>query len=120
LVYNPYRVNVGSIGIVDEEFDSMYISPAYVVFGVKEGLLNEYLYLVLSSDWFNPFLRAATSGSVRQNLTYDLLCELEIPLPDLDKQREIVIEWINLKEQQRKLKETMFDFKNNLSETILK
>jgi len=38
----------------------------------------------------------------------------------LDKQREIVIEWINLKEQQRKLKETMFDFKNNLSETILK
>ncbi len=120
LAYNPYRVNVGSIGIVEKEHDGMFISPAYIVFGVKESLLNEYLYLVLSSDWFNPFLRAATSGSVRQNLTFDLLGELEIPLPDLQKQKEIVNEWIKLKEQQQKLKETMFDFKSNLSKTILK
>lgn len=120
LVYNPYRVNVGSIGIVDEEFDGYYISPAYVVFGVREGLLNDYLYLVLSSEWYNPLLRAATSGSVRQNLTYDLLCELEIPLPDIEIQQQIVNEWLQLKEQQLKLKETMLNFKNNLSEKIIK
>lgn len=120
LVYNPYRVNVGSIGIVDEEFDGYYISPAYVVFGVTERLLNDYLYLVLSSEWYNPLLRAATSGSVRQNLTYDLLCELEIPLPDIEFQRQIVNEWLQLKEQQRKLKETMLNFKNSISEIILR
>jgi restriction endonuclease S subunit len=73
LTYNPYCVNVGSVGIVQDEYDNFYISPAYVVFGTKEGLLNEYIYLVLSSSWFNPYLRAATSGSVRQNLTFDLL-----------------------------------------------
>lgn len=120
LVYNPYRVNVGSIGIVDEEFDGYYISPAYVVFGVKQELLNDYLYLVLSSEWYNPLLRAATSGSVRQNLTYDLLCELEIPLPDMETQQQIVVEWLQLREQQRLLKETMLSFKNNLSEKIIK
>lgn len=95
LAYNPYRVNIGSIGIVQNEYDNFYISPAYVVFGVKEGLVNEYLYLVLSSDWFNPYLRATTSGSVRQNLTYDLLSQLKVPIPPLKIQREIVSNWRN-------------------------
>lgn len=30
--YNPYRINVGSIGWVPPEHDGAYISPAYVVF----------------------------------------------------------------------------------------
>jgi type I restriction enzyme M protein len=123
LTYNPYRVNVGSIGLVDEEFDNFYISPAYIVFGIKEEkteeLLKEYLYLVLSSDWFNPLLRAATSGSVRQNLTFDLLADLEIPIPNIEKQKEIVVNWLVLKTQEQKLKETLQNFKNDLSEMIL-
>ena len=90
LTYNPYRVNVGSIGIVQDEFDNFYISPAYVVFGAKATLLNEYLYLVLSSVWFNPFLRSATSGSVRQNLTYELLASLKIPITHIKTQQKIV------------------------------
>ena len=93
LTYNPYRVNVGSIGVVQSEYDNFYISPAYVVFGTKEGLLNEYIYLVLSSDWFNQYLRAATSGSVRQNLTFDLLSELKVPIPSLKIQEKIVSDW---------------------------
>jgi type I restriction enzyme M protein len=123
LAYNPYRINIGSIGLVDEEFDGFYISPAYIVFGIKEEktdeLLKEYLYLVLSSDWFNPLLRAATSGSVRQNLTFDLLADLEIPIPCIEKQKEIVDNWLALKRQEQKLKETLLKFKNNLSDTIL-
>jgi len=47
----------------------------------------------LKSDWFNPILRAATAGSVRQNLTYNLLETLEIPLPPLEEQRAIVARW---------------------------
>ena len=121
--YNPYRVNVGSIGLVSKDFDNFYISPAYIVFGIKEEknkeLLKEYIYLVLSSDWYNPILRAATSGSVRQNLTFDLLAELTIPLPPIEKQQEIVNEWLSLKEKERLLKETLFNFKQDLSKSIL-
>lgn len=123
LAYNPYRVNVGSIGLVGEEFDNFYISPAYIVFGIKEEkrntLLKEYLYLVLASSWYNPLLRAATSGSVRQNLTFDLLTELEIPLPNLEKQQEIVDQWLVMKAQEQELKENLINFKNNLSQSIL-
>ncbi len=104
LAYNPYRVNVGSIGIVQEEYNNFYISPAYIIFGVKEGLLNEYIYLVLSSSWFNPYLRAATSGSVRQNLTYDLLSQLKVPIPSIQIQKNIIKEWHNALKEAQKLK----------------
>ena len=99
LAYNPYRVNVGSIGIVQKEYDNFYISPAYVVFGVREGLLNEYIYLVLSSSWFSPYLCAATSGSVRQNLTFDLLSQLKVPVPPLAIQKKIVDGWHEAQKQ---------------------
>ena len=93
LVYNPYRINVGSIGIVPDAYNNFYISPAYVIFGTKEMLLNKYLYLILSSDWFNSILRASTSGSVRQNLTYDLLASLKIPIPPITVQKQIVSDY---------------------------
>jgi type I restriction enzyme S subunit len=92
--YNPYRVNVGSIGMVPPDLDKGYISPAYVVFSVaSEKLIPEFLELILPSHWYNPVLRATTAGSVRQNLTYDLLGSLAIPLPPLSIQRAIVARW---------------------------
>lgn len=92
--YNPYRVNVGSIGLVPPNLGGNYVSPAYVVFSVDQSRCDQrYLELVMRSDWFNPTLRAQTAGSVRQNLTFDLLCKLQIPLPPLPVQRKIVAEW---------------------------
>lgn len=93
-VYNPYRVNIGSIGIVPRELANNYVSPAYVVFSVKEHeILPKILELILQSKWFNLKLRSATAGSVRQNLTYELLKTLEIPVPPLNTQRSIVSRW---------------------------
>ena len=91
IFYNPYRVNVGSIGIVPQEFDGKFTSPAYVVFRTKKTeLLAEYLVFILKSSWFNAHLRANTKGSVRQNLSFESLCELKIPLPPLEIQNNIV------------------------------
>ena len=92
--YNPYRVNVGSIGLVPQEFHHKYTSPAYVVFRTKQDeLLSEYLLLVMKSDWFNEVLRAFTSGSVRQNLTFSLLGDLKVPLPLPEEQKKIIALW---------------------------
>ncbi|MFA6422225.1 MAG: restriction endonuclease subunit S [Candidatus Buchananbacteria bacterium] len=120
LTYNPYRVNVGSIGIVPDEYDNFYISPAYVVFGTKEGLLNEYIYLVLSSSWFNPYLRAATSGSVRQNLTLDLLSELNVPIPPLPTQKKIVEEWHKVRKQAEGLNKKAEEQEKEIDDFILR
>lgn len=113
IFYNPYRVNVGSIGIVPPEFDLKYTSPAYVVFKTDGmQLLSQYLVFVLKSTWFNVHLRANTKGSVRQNLSFEALCNLQIPLPPLEIQQEIVNKIQNiqdkikaLQEEEKKLKE---------------
>lgn len=41
IAYNPYRVNVGSIGIKKESLKNTYISNAYVVFSTKKELLPD-------------------------------------------------------------------------------
>lgn len=100
IFYNPYRVNVGSIGIVPPEFDLKYTSPAYVIFQTDETrLLSQYLVFVLKSAWFNEHLRAKTRGSVRQNLSFEALCDLQIPLPPLEVQKQIVAKIESIKAQ---------------------
>lgn len=90
IAYNPYRVNVGSIGIRREEHHYEYISPAYVVFSCKDGLMSEYVFLLMKTDLFNRIIRENTTGSVRQNLNYSILSNLQIPLPSLEEQNKIV------------------------------
>lgn len=90
IAYNPYRVNVGSIGIRTEEHLFEYISPAYVVFSCKTGLLPEFLFLLMKTDLFNKIIRENTTGSVRQNLNYSVLSNLQIPLPSLGEQNKII------------------------------
>jgi len=90
IAYNPYRINVGSIGVRKSEHLFEYISPAYVVFSCKENLLPEFLFLLFRTETFNKVINENTTGSVRQNLTVEILKNLEIPLPTLDEQRKIV------------------------------
>lgn len=106
IFYNPYRVNVGSIGIVPPEFDLKYTSPAYVIFQTDETrLLSQYLVFVLKSAWFNEHLRAKTRGSVRQNLSFEALCDLQIPLPPLEIQKQIVAKIQSIKAQIKALQD---------------
>lgn len=106
IFYNPYRVNVGSIGIVPKEFDKKFTSPAYVVFRTDETrLLAHFLIFILKSSWFNSYLRANTKGSVRQNLSFESLGDLQIPLPPLDIQNKIVAGIQNIQAKIKALKE---------------
>lgn len=90
LAYNPYRINVGSIGIKLEEQQNEYISPAYVVFSCNENLLPEFLFFLFKTNTFNNVIKESTTGSVRQNLTFETLKSLEIPLPSIKEQSRIV------------------------------
>lgn len=62
-------------------------------------VLPELLNIILKAKWYNPSLRAVTAGSVRQNLTFDLLQTLEVPLPPLATQRAILAEWQKAREK---------------------
>ena len=90
LAYNPYRINVGSIGVRLTEHKNEYISPAYVVFSCKNNILPEYLFLLFKTNTFNKVINESTTGSVRQNLTIDILKKLKIPLPSIKEQEALV------------------------------
>lgn len=90
LAYNPYRVNVGSIGLKTEKQKYKYISPAYVVFSCKKGLLSEFLYILFRTNKFNELIRENTTGSVRQTLSFTSMGNIKIPLPSENEQKRLI------------------------------
>lgn len=93
LAYNPYRINVGSIGVKTAELEGGYISPAYVVFSCKETLLPEFLWLLMKSGQFSAVINASTTGSVRQTLRFDKLAKIKVPIPTVEEQKIILAEY---------------------------
>lgn len=118
LAYNPYRINVGSIGLKTASLKNKYISPAYVVFKCKETILPEYLYLVLKSRVFNRIIKENTTGSVRQTLSYENLSNIKIPVPPsineqielVDKYHRVYEKATEAQEQSAKIQASIYDF----------
>lgn len=110
LAYNPYRINVGSIGIKLKVHKNEYISPAYVVFSCNENLLPEFLFFLFKTSVFNTVINESTTGSVRQNLTFETLKGLQIPLPSIEEQNKIVTSYnakLQLAQQQEEQAKTL-------------
>lgn len=88
--YNPYRVNVGSIGLNEFDYDNQIISGAYNVFGTDETeLLPHYLLALFQSPQFLAYVNEKPHGGVRMNFKFEYLEEWEVPLPRPERQREI-------------------------------
>lgn len=89
-VYNPYRINVGSIGLSSESQNGI-CSPAYVVFRPMDPLDAKFLWFFLKSAKGDQLINFhGNRGTVRSALRYDDLAQIEIPLPPLAEQRRIV------------------------------
>lgn len=119
IAYNPYRVNVGSIGIKIEEHKYEYISPAYVVFSCKSSLLPDYLFLTMKTPTFNKIIKDNTTGSVRQNLSFDTLKELTVPMPSLSEQESLVIAYKEKMQQALELEELAAQIEKEIEEFLL-
>ena len=91
--YGPVTSRNGekiSIAYLDEE--DCIISNSYTVFEVenKEELDPEYLMLWFSRPEFDRYARYKSHGSVREIFDWNELCMVELPVPDIEKQRKIV------------------------------
>ncbi len=81
LVYNPMRVNIGSIGVATSDQHTGITSPDYVVFSCRRDVLPEYVWHYLKSEAGLHAIKQKTRGSVRFRLYYDRLVDIPIPLP---------------------------------------
>jgi type I restriction enzyme S subunit len=98
-----------------QDIDEAIISQAYPVFEIKNIniLLPEYLMMWMSRTEFDRESCFYAVGGVRGSLEWDDFCNMQLPVPSLEKQKEIVKEYnviinrINLNKQLiQKLEET--------------
>ena len=77
---------------LNEESKPVIISPAYTVFRIKDDnvVLSHYIMLWFSRKQIDRYGWFASDRSIRSNLDLERLCEMEIPIPDISVQREIV------------------------------
>lgn len=66
------------------------VSPIYEVFNVNQRfILPSYLAMWLSRKEFDRFARFHSWGSARENFSFDSMCEVQIPIPDIKIQKAI-------------------------------
>lgn len=98
-VYNPSRLNIGSLAY--RQNGMCIVSHLYVVFrlnDIGEKLLKpEFLYLFFNRDEFLRLIDYLNFGSQRPEFNFYDMSEIQIPLPDLDTQQELVDTYNGLK-----------------------
>lgn len=87
-----------SLAINDSE-DTFVVSSSYLVFRTinTEVLSPEYLYVLLSRSEFDRLSRFNSWGSARETFDWSEFCRIQIPLPDIDTQKELVDTYNGLK-----------------------
>ena len=91
-VYNS-RINstIKKLSVALNEGEELIVSPAYETFSVSDvNKLNPfYLYMLLQREIFAKKVLFNSFGSSTLVFGFDDLCEVKIPIPDIDKQRAI-------------------------------
>lgn len=78
IVFNPYRINTGSVIYVDSDENNLITSPAYIV--LRDVDINiEYLVQLLKTPFMKYQIQVLASGSVRDNFSATDLFNLKIP-----------------------------------------
>lgn len=93
--------------------ESYLVSAISTVFKTnQEKLLPQYLFLFFSRNEFDRYARFCSWGSARETFDWDEMCNVEIPIPDIEVQKaitEIYTVYIQRKEINEKLKAQIRD-----------
>ena len=91
--YGPVTSRNGdkiSVALLNE--DECIISSSYSVFEVNDEnqLSPDYLMLWFNRPEFDRYARYMSHGSVREIFSWDDMCDVELPVPCIEEQHEIV------------------------------
>lgn len=75
------------------------ISPAYTTFTIIDTsvIIPEYLFIQFNRFEMDRYGWFLSDGSIRSNLDWDRFCDIEIPLPSINIQQELVDTYNGLK-----------------------
>jgi type I restriction enzyme S subunit len=97
---SPIRVNKLPV-VLKLDDEPNLVSPAYPVFEIvdKNELDPEYLMMWFRRTEFDRYATFKCDAAIRGGYDWDALCETLIPVPSIDKQREIVKEYNIIKDR---------------------
>lgn len=88
--YNPMRILLGSIAMVDDGEPTGITSPDYVVLRTRPGVLHHrFFYYWLRSQWGEALILNLARGAVRERILFRRLREGTITLPPWPVQQQI-------------------------------
>ena len=86
--YNPMRILLGSIAMVDEGDDTGITSPDYVVLKGRLGILDtRWFYYWFRSAKGAHLIESLSRGAVRERILFNRLAAGEIEIPNYETQR---------------------------------
>ena len=106
---------------ISEECDKALVSQIYIVFEVldTEQLLPEYLMIWFSRPEFDRYARFHSHGSTRETFNWEDMCNVQLPIPDIEKQKAIVTIYHTL-ETRKKLNEKLKESLQPLCPVLMK
>jgi type I restriction enzyme S subunit len=88
IFYNPMRILLGSIAVIDSGDFPGITSPDYVVFKCEPDVLHHrWFYHWLRSHFGEVFIKGLTRGAVRERLLFKRLAVASIEVPSIEAQR---------------------------------
>lgn len=90
IFYNPMRINIGSIAMIDEGDKAGITSPDYVVLKGRDGVTHpRWFYYWLRSYYGENFIKTLARGAVRERMLFNRLGKGEIEIPPYEVQSQI-------------------------------
>lgn len=109
----------GKMPVAMFEEDQAIMSPAYPMFEVidKTVLSPQYLMMWFSRSEFDREASYYAVGGVRGSLTWEDFCNMRLPIPSIERQREIVAEYETLTRRIR-LNEQMIQYLEDTAQAL--
>lgn len=90
-----------------------HVSPAYTIFRIRDNsdLLDYYFFIFLKSNERDRFFWFNTDGSVRDGMSWEDLCKVELEVPPLSIQQKYVDVYNAMLENQKSYERGLDDLK---------
>ena len=90
-----------------------FVSPAYTVFKIRENaeIIKEYFFVLLKSNERDRYFWFHTDSSIRDGMSWEDFCDLEISLPPLSVQKKYANIYNAMLENQRCYERGLEDLK---------
>ena len=118
--YNPARINVGSIGVLEED-KNVIVSSLYVCFKFIEGMDYRLFKTYFDTYKFNKDVIRNTEGSVREYLFYENFSRIKMNIPKIEEQEKIASFFSLIDEKislQSEKVEALKDYKRGMMQKI--